>query len=435
MKGAVVPGKVSLAGHFFRYKAKIFFLEGKTQIIVPMVSVQEAKSLIQSTVPVLYPEQKNLSDAVGQVLAEDVISPLALPPFRQSSMDGYALHHDDVSQAGITLPVVAESRAGNATIQTLQRGTAVHILTGAPVPDGATAVVMKEKVERTGSEAVIQQFPVNEGQNVRSIGQQIQQGDVAMSKNTYLTPGSVGFLLGMNIHSVKVYRKPSVGILVTGDELVKPGNDVSLDFGQIYESNSAMLAAVLRAEGITEIDIRYVADDEAATTSALRELTEQHDMVLSSGGISVGEYDFVGTALEEISVESVFYKIRQRPGKPLFFGRNDDTIIFALPGNPASTLVCYYEYVLPALRLMSGRTDCFLSKIKLPITHAFSFQGERDEFLKATATTEAVTPLDGQESFALRSFAIANALIYLPSSQNSVQPGDPVEVHLLPFFF
>lgn len=399
-----------------------------------MISVQEAKSLIQSTVPVLHPEQRNIYEAVGQVLAEEVVSPFTLPPFRQSSMDGYALHHADITQLGTTLPVVAESRAGNATLQTLKRGTATHILTGAPVPDGATAVVMKEKVTRTGSEAVIQQFPLSEGQNVRSIGQQIQQGEVAMPKDTYLTPGSVGFLLGMNIHSVKVYRRPSVGILVTGDELVKPGCEVFLDFGQIYESNSAMLAAVLRAEGITEIDIRYVADDEAATVAALRELTEQNDMVLSTGGISVGDYDFVGTALQEIGVETVFYKIRQRPGKPLFFGRNDDTIIFALPGNPASTLVCCYEYVLPALRLMSGRTDCFLPKIKLPIAHAYSFQGERDEFLKATATPESVTPLDGQESFILRSFAIANALIYLPSSQHSVQPGELVEVHLLPFF-
>ena len=398
-----------------------------------MVSVQEAKSLIQSTVPVLYPEQKTLAEAVGQVLAEDVVSPLALPPFRQSSMDGYALHHDDITQAGISLPVVAESRAGNATPQTLQRGTAVHILTGAPVPDGATAVVMKEKVERTDDEATIQPFPVSEGQNVRSIGQQIQKGDVAMPKDTYLTPGSVGFLAGMNISTVKVYRRPSVGILVTGDELVQPGGS-DLNFGQIYESSSSMLSAVLRTEGITEIDICYVADDEAATIAALRELTENNDVVLSTGGVSVGDYDFVGTALEEIGVETVFYKIRQRPGKPLFFGRNDDTIIFALPGNPASTLVCYYEYVLPALRLMSGRTDCFLPKIKLPITHAFSFQGERDEFLKATATTEAVTPLDGQESFVLRSFAVANALIYLPSSRNSVQPGDLVEAHLLPFF-
>lgn len=402
-----------------------------------MISVQEAKSLIQSTIPVLNAESLPLAEAVGHVLAEDLLAPLALPPFRQSSMDGYAVHHADITQDGTSLPVVAESRAGTEVPLVLERGTAVHILTGAPVPDGATAVVMREKVERAGDSATIHLYPVMNNENVRAIGQQIKKGDVALPQGTYLTPGSVGFLAGLNIKTVKVYRKPSVGILVTGDELVQPNataGEGTLRFGQIYESSSSMLASVLRAEGITEIMIRYVADDAAATAAALRELAEANDVVLSTGGVSVGDYDFVGTSLEEIGVEEVFYKVRQRPGKPLYFGRNDDTFIFALPGNPAATLVCYYQYVLPALRLLSGRKDCFLPTLKLPITHAFSFKGERDEFLKATATTTSVTPLDGQESFVLRSFAVANALIYLPSTQNSVQPGDLVEAHLLPFF-
>ena len=403
-----------------------------------MISVQEAQSHIQATIPVLSAESLSLAEAVGHVLADDLLAPLALPPFRQSSMDGYAVHHADVTQAGTSLPVVAESRAGTGVPLVLERGTAVHILTGAPVPDGATAVVMREKVARVGDQATFELYPVIENENVRAIGQQIKKGDVALPKGTYLTPGSVGFLAGLNITTVRVYRKPSVGILVTGDELVQPGGAPSgegtLRFGQIYESSSAMLAAVLRAEGITDIMIRYIADDADATTAALRELAEANDVVLSTGGVSVGDYDFVGTSLEEIGVETVFYKVRQRPGKPLYFGRNDNTFIFALPGNPAATLVCYYQYVLPALRRLSGRKDCFLPKLKLPITHAFSFKGERDEFLKATATTTSVTPLEGQESFVLRSFAIANALIYLPSSQNSVQPGDLVEAHLLPFF-
>ncbi len=356
-----------------------------------MISVQEAKSLIQSTITVLYAESLPLAEAVGHVLAEDLLAPLALPPFRQSSMDGYAVHHADITQAGTTLPVVAESRAGTAVPLVLERGTAVHILTGAPVPDGATAVVMREKVERVGDSATIQLYPVMDNENVRAIGQQIKKGDVALPKGTYLTPGSVGFLAGLNITTVKVYRKPSVGILVTGDELVQPdatAGEGTLRFGQIYESSSAMLASVLRAEGITEIMTRYVADDAAATAAALRELAEANDVVLSTGGVSVGDYDFVGTSLEEIGIETVFYKVRQRPGKPLYFGRNDDTFIFALPGNPAATLVCYYQYVLPALRLLSGRKNCFLPTLKLPITHAFSFKGERDEFLKATATTD-----------------------------------------------
>ena len=176
-----------------------------------MISVQEAKSLILSTVPVLYAEQKPLAGAVGYVLADDLLAPLALPPFRQSSMDGYAVHHADITQANTMLPVVAESRAGTEVPLVLERGTAVHILTGAPVPDGATAVVMREKVVRAGDTASIGLYPVLENENVRSVGQQIKKGDVALSKGTYLTPGSVGFLAGLNITTVKVYRKPSVG--------------------------------------------------------------------------------------------------------------------------------------------------------------------------------------------------------------------------------
>ncbi len=397
-----------------------------------MISVQEAKAHVKASTRVLVAESKAITDAVGYVLAEDVVSPLSLPSFRQSSMDGYAVHHADIRQVGTRLPVVAESQAGTSTPLVLQRGTAIHILTGAPVPDGATAVVMREKAERTGDDISIQMYPVPEGKDVRSVGQQIRQGDIGMPKDTYLTPGSVGFLCGMNVQTVKVYRKPSVGVLVTGDELIQPGSD--LGFGQVYEASSSMLTAVLKAEGIPEVGVRYVPDNHEATRQALRELTEQYDVVLTTGGVSVGQYDFVGTSLGEIGVKTIFYKVRQRPGKPLYFGRKGETLVFGLPGNPAATLVCYYQYVLPALRLMYGRADCFLPTFQLPITHAFSFQGERDEFLKAIATTESITPLEGQESFVLRSFAIANALIYLPSTQNSVQPGDRVEAHLLPFF-
>jgi molybdopterin molybdotransferase len=397
-----------------------------------MITVQEAKRLVQNNVSVMPREQRAMTDAVGYVLADDVVSPLALPSFRQSSMDGYAVHHADITRAGTKLPVVAESQAGTSTPLVLQRGTAIHILTGAPVPDGATAVVMREKAERSGDEVSIDTCPVEEGKNIRTVGQQIRKGDVGMPKGTYLTPGSVGFLCGMNVQSVSVYRRPSVGILVTGNELVQPGNE--LNFGQVYEGNSSMLMAVLKAEGISEVSVRYVPDDPEATRQALREFTEQFDVVLTTGGVSVGDYDFVGTSLGEIGVEKIFYKVRQRPGKPVYFGRKGETLVFGLPGNPAATLVCYYQYVLPALRLLSGRKDCFLPTLQLPITHAFSFQGERDEFLKAVATTQSVTPLDGQESFILRSFAIANALIYLPSTRTSVQPGELVEAHLLPFF-
>jgi len=395
-----------------------------------MVSVNEAKQKIIANSGLLSVETRRVSESSGYVLAADVFAPLSLPSFRQSSMDGYAICHDDIAQHGHSLPVVAESKAGESVRQTLSRGTAIRIFTGAPVPDEATAVIMQEHTTKDGDTIIINEYPVEQNKNIRRIGQQIEKGSVALPHGTTITPGSVGFLMGMNVSLLSVYRKPKVGILITGDELVTAGGE--LEHGQVYESNSAMLCAALRHEGISEIQLYYAADDLPSTIEALQILSEGNDLVLASGGISVGDYDFVGKALDAIGAETVFYKVRQKPGKPLLFGKRNEKTFFALPGNPASSLVCYYEYVLPAIKKMTGHTNCFLRNLKLPIQFAYSFNGERDEFLKAYANEEDVMPFDGQESFALRSFALANALIYLPVSQQVVQKGDLVEVHLLP---
>jgi molybdopterin molybdotransferase len=395
-----------------------------------MVTVAEAKAKIIENSLLLEAVQINVEDAVGYTLAHDVLAAMSLPPFRQSSMDGYAVRHTDITSGQVALPVVGEARAGENAMQSLPARSAIRIFTGAPVPEGASAVIMQEHTVADGDQVIIQEYPVVLNKNIRQVGQQIREGDVALVAGTQLTPGSVGFLLGMNVQKVSVYRKPRVGILVTGDELVQPGN--SLKPGQVYESNSAMLIAALHREGIVETTLCFAGDEPDATSASLQTLSQNNDVILASGGISVGDYDFVGKGLEQIGVETVFYKVKQKPGKPLLFGRRNDTLFFALPGNPASSLVCFYEYVYPALRKISGHRDCFMRKLSLPSTRAYRFDGERDEFLKATAGETDVTPLDGQESFALRSFACANALIYLPSEQRVVEKGDLVEVHLLP---
>ena len=394
------------------------------------VTVNEAKEKIILSTKALPTITKEVETTLGFVLAKDVLASMSLPSFRQSSMDGYAIIHSDITGSGISLKIVNESRAGEQEKQILKSGEAIRIFTGAPVPDGATAVVMQEHATREKDHVFIHESQVDSGKNVRNIGQQVMKGHVALPKDTFLSPGSIGFLLGMNIENVEVYCKPKIGILITGDELAKKGE--LLAPGQVYESNSSMLIAALHQEGILDIEIKYCEDDLNSTISALAELSEQNDVILTSGGISVGDYDFVGQALEAIGAETVFYKVKQKPGKPLLFAKKEEKLFFALPGNPASSLVCYYEYVLPAIRKMSGRTDCFLRSLLMPVKNAYSFNGERDEFLKATATQEFVIPLDGQESFAIRSFAIANAIIYLPVNQNVVAEGDMVEVHLLP---
>lgn len=395
-----------------------------------MVTVNEAKERIIANTETLPAVQMPLGEAVGSYLAADVVSPIALPPFRQSSMDGYAIVHSDVTEAGITLRLAGESKAGQADLPVVSAGNAVRIFTGAPVPEGATAVVMQENTSVADGSVRIHEFPVLAGKNVRRAGQQIAQGAVALRAGTLISPGAVGFLKGMNVNEVSVHAKPRIGLLVTGDELLKAGE--ALVPGKIYESNSAMLQSALTQAGIAEVSISYASDDLDATIEALRVLLEQNDVVLASGGISVGDYDFVGKALEALGAGTIFYKVRQKPGKPLLFGKKGEKLIFALPGNPASSLVCYYEYVLPALKKIMGSKEPFLRSVQLPLRHAYRFDGERDEFLKARVEGGEVVSLDGQESFVIGSFAVANAIIYLPVSQNRVEAGELVEVHLLP---
>lgn len=395
-----------------------------------MVTVNEAKQRIIANTVTLPAVVTPLEEAVGGFLAADVVSPIALPPFRQSSMDGYAIVHSDVTESGTPLRLAGESKAGQADLPVVGAGTAVRIFTGAPVPEGATAVVMQENASLAEDSVHIHEFPVAEGKNVRREGQQIARGAVALRAGTLISPGAVGFLKGMNVNEVAVHAKPRIGLLVTGDELLKAGE--ALVPGKIYESNSAMLKAALEQAGIADVSVSYASDELDATIDALSALLEEYDVVLASGGISVGDYDFVGKALEALGAETVFYKVRQKPGKPLLFGKKGEKLIFALPGNPASSLVCYYEYVLPALRKIMGSTEPFLRSVRLPLRHAYRFDGERDEFLKARVEGGEVVSLDGQESFVIGSFAVANALIYLPVTQNRVEAGELVEVHLLP---
>lgn len=395
-----------------------------------MISVLKAQHEIILNATPLSAQKIPLQDALNDILAQDVISPISLPFFDQSSMDGYAVRHADIQQRGVSMPVIGEMRAGCQDLLTLTPNSAIRVFTGAPIPIGTTAVIIQENVNRTGNQIVINEFPIDQHKNIRIVGQQIRANEVAMHSGSRITPGSVGFLLNMNICEVEVHRKPKIGIVVTGDELVRAG-DV-LERGQVYESNSSMLKAALALEGLADVEVTYVADRLADTIEALEYHASTKDVILSSGGISVGDYDFVGEALQAIGAKTIFYKVKQKPGKPLLFAKRAEKLFFALPGNPFSSLVCFYEYVLPALRKMRGYSDCFLKKIKVPILSDYAFDGTRDEFLKALVTEEGVHVLDGQESFALRSFAVANAFIYLPASQHTVKAGEMVEVHLLP---
>lgn len=390
-----------------------------------MITSKEAlKTIYQFTRPI----QKyriNLIKTYGFYLSKDVISPIHMPPFRQSAMDGYAIHTHDSN----TFKLIGEIQAGDANKLILKPGEAVRIYTGAAVPETANAVIMQEKVTATENTINIE-GSITHNANIRPIGEQVNKGQIALEKGTKLTSAGIGFLASLGIVDVEVYNKPSIAIVTTGNELVEPGTP--LEHGQIYRSNSLMLATALQSIGYNNISDFKVKDDFKETFDLLKKLTDTYDVVLISGGISVGDYDFVGKALEAIKVKQIFYKINQKPGKPLFYGKKGEVTIFALPGNPAAALSCFYLYVYPALELLSGNSDFQLSKSVLKSTSSFTKKGGKVQFLKAFVKNKKVTILEGQSSAMLQTFALANALVYMPSALKNIAVNDEIEVIHLP---
>ncbi|GAA4811292.1 molybdenum cofactor synthesis domain-containing protein [Litoribaculum gwangyangense] len=391
-----------------------------------MISIDQAKLLVKNHVkPLLKETIKPVEKAGGYYLFEDIYSPINMPPFRQSAMDGYALHlHDN-----LTYKLIGEVKAGDNFKPTLQPGEAVRIFTGAPVPDSANAIMMQEKVKVDATKISIEE-QLDEGHNIRPIGEQVKKGDIALKKDTKLTPASIGYLLSLGIRDVKVFKKPTIAIVTTGNELIEPGQD--LTHGKIYESNSKMLLSALYSLKFYDVTIHKVEDDYQETVKTLKSVVSNNDLVIITGGISVGDYDFVGKALNELQVDEVFYKVKQKPGKPLFFGKKEDTSIFALPGNPAAALTCFYVYVYIALQKMMGIDDIELPCVQAKSISNFYKNGDRPQFLKAIFDNGHVEILEGQNSSMLQTFAISNALVFSPEEQNHFHFGDFVETILLP---
>ncbi len=311
----------------------------------------------------------------------------------------------------------------------LKKGQCVRIFTGAMVPKTANVVIKQESVLRNEDTVSVQQDIVP-GSNIRPEGEQIKANELALSRGTYLNASTIGFLAGMGVLSVSVYKKPTVAIVITGNELVAGGKP--LEQGQIYESNAIMLSSALQNIGINKVDILTVRDNYQDTEDILTQALDQYDFTLVSGGISVGDYDFVGSALNTIGVEQIFYKVKQKPGKPLYFGKKNKNYVFALPGNPASALSCFYVYVALAIARFSGKPNSGVKRSQLLAENNFVKSGSRAYFLKAFAKAETVEILEGQASSMLRSFATANALVYLPEQVDSIKQGDLVEVWYLP---
>lgn len=392
-----------------------------------MISVEEAKKLIVVTAKSLPPVQLEISKALNQVLAEVVFSPIDYPPFDQSAMDGFAVFHSDIIEQK-TIDIIGEAPAGNPFKGKISEGQSVQIFTGAKIPEGADTVIIQERVSIEKGKIISDGSSLMKGANIREKGSQIKKGDIALHNRTVLNPGAIGYLAGLGIASISVFPKPKVSIIVTGNELQKPGTQ--LEDGHIYESNSFALKAALESIGIVTAQVSNIGDEEGATKESLAFAIANSDVVLVSGGISVGKYDFVGKSLQELKVENIFYKIAQKPGKPLFFGKKNDCLVFGLPGNPASALSCFYEYVCPALRILQGFTEVSPKKY-LPILSDYEKREGLSLFLKGKTSEGKVKVLDGQESNNIGSFTLADCLIYLPADKGKVEKGEMVEVHLI----
>ena len=389
-----------------------------------MISVEEAKGIIRENACRLNHQRVPLLKATGRVLARDIIAPYSIPAYPQSSMDGYAF----AFRAGYrTYKLVGEMAAGSTKEFKLKEGDAIRIFTGAAVPAGADTVLMQEKARIEDGLLIIELDGVVPGANVRPVGSEIEAGSRALPAGALLTPAAIGFLAGAGITEVDVYPLPKVSIIVTGNELQTPGEP--LVYGQVYEANSFTLVSALGKLGVEPLGLYRGADDPVQLTEILWNALEESDVVLMTGGVSVGDYDFTTLAFDACGVQKVFHKIKQKPGKPILFGVKDKKLVFGLPGNPASVLTCYYQYVLPAFSIMEG-TNLNLPVINVPLKNAYKKAAGLTHFLKGYFDGEMVELLGGQESYKLNSFAKANCLAEFAEDITGLQEGEMVTIHL-----
>ncbi|MFD0251602.1 gephyrin-like molybdotransferase Glp [Streptomyces sp. NPDC127113] len=424
-------------------------------------SVQDHLDDVLATVRPLEPIELNLLDAQGCVLVDDVTVPLSLPPFDNSSMDGYAVRVTDVAGASEEFPavleVVGDVAAGQADPPSVGPGQAARIMTGAPLPPGAEAVVPVEwtdgglgegpvsgmrarSLAPEGAEGQVHVYrPAESRAHVRAKGSDVRSGDRALEAGTVLGPPQIGLLAAIGRGKVRVRPRPRVVVLSTGSELVQP--DEQLTSGQIYDSNSFALTAAARDAGAIAYRVGAVADDAETLRATIEDQLVRADLMVTTGGVSVGAYDVVKEALAHVGDEDEpgsgvdFRKLAMQPGKPQGFGAigPDHTPLLALPGNPVSSYVSFELFVRPAIRTLMGLPDVHRPTVTatLGAKKALTSPGGRRQFLRGTYADGSVTPVGGSGSHLIAALAHADALIVVPEDTESVEPGADVEVVLL----
>jgi molybdopterin molybdotransferase len=401
------------------------------------MGVDEHLALILEQITVLPAYDQPLLETLGLPAAEDIVSPLSLPIFDNSAMDGYAVVFRDVAEATperpVHLPVVGEIAAGQTQIYAMSPGTAVRIMTGAPIPTGCTAIVPVEDTDDGVAKVLIHRAPA-EGQHIRRAGEDVKQGDVVLTAGERIDARRVGLLASVGFGRIQARPRPRVVVMSTGSEVGEPGAQLARD--SIYDANSYLLAAAARQAGAIAYRVTATPDDPDTFTEALSDQLVRADVVVTSGGVSKGTHDVVKEALAQLGTVA-FREVAMQPGKPQGFGviGDDSTPIFTLPGNPVSSYVSFELFVVPALRKMMGRTPYSRTLVRARITSGVRSIPGRRQFLRGRFEPRlggsVVTPVGGAGSHLMGGLAQANALIVIAEDVTEVVAESDVPVLLL----
>ena len=392
----------------------------------------EAQHLILHSVIALGVETVQLDQSVGRVLAQEIHANRDLPPYDVSAMDGFALRSADLAGVPVVLEIIEDIKAGDLPGKILQTGQCARIMTGAPVPVGADAVIRVEETQEAGATAVRINKAVKPGNDIRLRGENMKDGDVVLTAGTEITPGIIGVLATVKAARFSVFRRPRVAILSTGNEL--EGMDEAVDLNKIPNANSYALMAQVQALGIEPVLLGIARDDPAELEQYLKRGLE-YDVLLVSGGTSVGVHDYVRPTIEKLGVEMKFWRLAIRPGHPLAFGMTHKTAVFGLPGNPVSSMVCFEQFVIPALRQMMGNKRLYRRTVTARVAHDVKFRPGRTEFIRVQLTRDdngyIASSTGTQSSGVLLSMARADGLMVIPSDSTGLAAGAQAVVQLL----
>ena len=405
-----------------------------------MIPYEQARHLVLNEARQLGPEKIKIERALGRVAAKDIFARLPLPPFTNSAVDGYALRSSDTLRAEadsrLPLKLLAEEKAGIYFPVRLTKGTALKVMTGAAVPPGADAVVPREEVEEKEGQIFIRR-PIKAGENIRLAGEDVKKGEKLIEAGTELRPAHLGLLAACGLREVWVYRQPRIYVIVTGDELCPPGKP--LKRGLIYDANSFLIRALVEKSGARLVALKRIKDNLETLEKCLKEALQKAEIILTSGGVSVGDYDLVKLAAENIGGKRIFWQVAQKPAKPLAFYKlkknNGRVYLFGLPGNPGAVFISFLEYVQPFIKKMMGQKNYLPEEIEAALAHPVRKKRGRLNFLRVKlqllANEWLATSAGAQESGIISSLTRTEGLALIPAETEFLEAGAKIKVHLI----